>query len=113
MANEQPPIEDPIKSTAARDAEWLKNVYRGDKEPDLAVRAVVASMMFGGLMSLSNLYVGLKSGWGLGVDIAAVVVIFTVFKALRGVGLIKREFGILENTMMMSTAVAASWMSSA
>ena len=43
-------------------------------------------MIFGGLMSLSNLYVGLKSGWGLGVDIAAVVVIFAVFKALRGIG---------------------------
>ena len=113
MANEQPPIDDPIKSIEARDAEWLKNVYRGDKEPDLTVRAVVAGMAFGGLMSLSNLYVGLKSGWGLGVDIAAVVVIFTVFKALRGVGIVKKEFGILENTMMMSVAVAASWMSSA
>ena len=43
-------------------------------------------MIFGGLMSLSNLYVGLKSGWGLGVDIVAVIVIFAVFKALQGSG---------------------------
>ena len=113
MPNEPKADNDQLKSVEARDQEWLKNVYRGDKEPDLTVRAVLAGMMFGALMSLSNLYVGLKSGWGLGVDIAAVVVIFTVFKALRSVGLVKKDFGILENTMMMSVAVAASWMSSA
>jgi uncharacterized oligopeptide transporter (OPT) family protein len=102
-----------LKSVEERDQEWLDNVYRGDKEKDLTVRAVVAGMAFGGLMSISNLYVGLKSGWGLGVDIAAVVVIFTIFKVLRGIGLVKREFGLLENTMMMTVAVAASWISSA
>jgi uncharacterized oligopeptide transporter (OPT) family protein len=104
---------DPTKSVEQRDKEWLDKVYRGDKERDLTFRAVFAGMLFGGLMSVSNLYVGLKSGWGLGVDIAAVVVIFTVFKALRGVGLVKKEFGLLENTMMMTVAVAASWISSA
>ena len=52
-------------------------------------------------------------GWGLGVDIAAVIVIFAVFKALRGIRLVKQEFGLMENTIMMSVAVAASWISSA
>ena len=47
------------------------------------------------------------------MDIAAVVVIFAVFKALRGIGLVRREFGLMENTMMMTVAVAASWISSA
>ncbi len=142
-----------LKSVEERDREWLENVFRGDKEKDLTPRAVLAGMVFGGLMSLSNLYVGLKSGWGLGVDIAAVIVIFAVFKGLRRcenigervvwrisprfarkfekfyrlvgsvpilshllrgvVGLIKQEFGLLENTIMMSVAVAASWISSA
>ncbi len=77
-------VENPqaeLKSVEERDREWLATVYRGDKEKDLTVRAVLAGMIFGGLMSLSNLYVGLKTGWGLGVDIAAVVVIFAVFKA--------------------------------
>src|ERR1035441_475517 len=102
-----------LKSVEERDREWLENVYRGDKEKDLTPRAVLAGMVFGGLMSLSNLYVGLKSGWGLGVDIAAVIVIFAVFKGLRGIGLVKQEFGLMENTIMMSVAVAASWISSA
>jgi len=105
--------QEELKSVEERDLEWLANVYRGDKEPDLTVRAVLAGMIFGGLMSLSNLYVGLKTGWGLGVDIAAVVVIFAVFKALRGTGIVRREFGLMENTMTMTVAVAASWISSA
>jgi uncharacterized oligopeptide transporter (OPT) family protein len=101
------------KSVEERDREWLETVYRGETEPQLTVRAIVAGMLFGGLMSLSNLYIGLKSGWGLGVDIAAVIVIFAVFKALRGAHLIKRDFGMMENTIMMTVAVAASWISSA
>jgi len=110
MADDAP---ENLKSVEERDREWLANVYRGDKEKDLTPRAVMAGMVFGGLMSLSNLYVGLKSGWGLGVDIAAVIVIFAVFKGLRGIGLVKKEFGLMENTIMMSVAVAASWISSA
>src|SRR5512137_2619278 len=102
-----------IKSVEERDREWLDSVYRGDKEKDLTPRAVMAGMVFGGLMALSNLYVGLKSGWGLGVDIAAVIVIFAVFKGLRSSGLVKREFGMLECTTTMTVAVAASWISSA
>ena len=103
----------PLKSVEERDREWLATVYRGDKEPDLTPRAILAGMAFGGLMSLSNLYVGLKSGWGLGVDIAAVIVIFAVFKGLSGMGIVRREFGMMENTMTMTVAVAASWISSA
>ena len=110
MADNMP---EKLKTVEERDREWLDTVYRGDKERDLTPRAVMAGMVFGGLMSLSNLYVGLKSGWGLGVDIAAVIVIFAVFKALRGIGLVKKEFGLMENTIMMSVAVAASWISSA
>jgi len=101
------------KTVEERDREWLETVFRGDSEPQLTVRAIIAGMLFGGLMSLSNLYVGLKSGWGLGVDIAAVIVIFAVFKALRGIGVVRRDFGMMENTIMMTVAVAASWISSA
>lgn len=113
MPDETPSYLDQLKAAEERDQDWLANVYRGDKEPDLTVRAVLAGMLFGGLMALSNLYVGLKSGWGLGVDIAAVIVIFAVFKGLRSAGWVKRDFGMLECTTTMTVAVAASWISSA
>ena len=77
MADDPP---EKLKTVEDLDREWLASVYRGDKERELTLRALLAGMIFGGLMSLSNLYVGLKSGWGLGVDIAAVIVIFGVMK---------------------------------
>jgi uncharacterized oligopeptide transporter (OPT) family protein len=106
-------IEKELQTVEERDREWLEKTYRGDSEKQLTVRAVIAGMLFGGLMSVSNLYVGLKSGWGLGVDIAAVIVIFAVFKGLSSIGLIKTGFGMMESTIMMTVAVAASWISSA
>src|SRR5512134_3311235 len=115
MAQEVTTTPEAVKalSVEERDREWLQNVYRGDSEPQLTLRAVLSGMIFGGIMSLSNLYVGLKSGWGLGVDIVAVIMIFSIFKGLKGAGLIKRDFGMMENTIMMTVAVAASWISSA
>ncbi len=99
MAEDTADAQVEFKSLEQRDQEWLDTVYRGDKEPDLTVRAVAAGMVFGGLMSLSNLYVGLKTGWCMGVDIAAVIVIFAVFKALHGglrqIGFEMREFGMM------------------
>ena len=55
-----------LKSVEERDREWLDTVYRGDKEKDLTPRAVMAGMVFGGLMSLSNLYVGTQVRLGAG-----------------------------------------------
>jgi uncharacterized oligopeptide transporter (OPT) family protein len=110
MADHETRVE---KSVEERDQEWLQTVYKGDKERQLTARAIIAGMLFGGLMSVSNVYVGLKSGWGLGVDIAAVIVIFAVFKGLRTLRLIRSDFGMMENTIMMTVAVAASWISSA
>ncbi len=101
-----------VKSVEERDREWYENVYQKDA-PQLTARAVISGMLFGGLMSLSNLYVGLKSGWGLGVDIVAVILIFSIFKGLKSAGLVRRDFGMMENTIMMTVAVAASWISSA
>lgn len=45
---------------------WYNNVYQGDRMKQLTLRAVLMGAVLGGFMSLSNLYVGLKTGWGLG-----------------------------------------------
>ncbi|HEY3293964.1 MAG TPA: OPT family oligopeptide transporter [bacterium] len=103
----------PEDGVLQRDLDWLKNVYQGDSQPQLTARAIISGMIFGGIMSVSNLYIGLKSGWGLGVDIAAIIIMFALFKAFKGMGLVKKEFGMMESTIMMTAAVAASWISSA
>ena len=52
---------------------WLAEVYRGDRVPQFTLRSLVMGRLLGGFMSLSNLYVGLKTGWGLGVTITACI----------------------------------------
>lgn len=90
-------------SVEERELYWLHNVYKGDKVPQLTVRAVLMGSALGALMSLSNLYVGLKTGWALGVAIAACILSFSICRVL-GI-----RMGLLENNAMQSTASAAGY----
>lgn len=94
---------------------WYDNVYRKDGTRQLTVRAVLTGMLLGGVMSLSNLYVGLKIGWGLGVAITSCILAFAIFKSLQALfpRLLKDEFTILENNTMQSAASAAGYITSA
>jgi uncharacterized oligopeptide transporter (OPT) family protein len=94
--------------------EWLANVYQGDRVRQLSVRSIVSGMCIGAIMSVSNLYVGLKTGWGLGVTITACIIAYAVFKALEQVipSFRKEPFTILENNTMSSAASAAGYMAS-
>jgi len=91
--------------------QWYENVYRGsgDSMKQLTVRAVVMGSVLGCIMSLTNLYIGLKTGWGLGVAITACILSYSIWKGLRTAFpfLIKSDFTILENNCMQSTASAA------
>ena len=95
--------------------EWLANVYQGDDAKQLTVRSVVTGMLIGGVMSISNLYVGLKTGWGLGVTITACIIAYAVFNILEKIvpAYRKEPFTILENYTMSSAASAAGYMASA
>ena len=94
---------------------WMKNVYCGDRMPQLTVRALVAAAGIGALMSISNLYVGLKSGWGLGVTITAAVMAYALFKSLETIlpRLRKNPLSMLENCTILSAASASGAISSA
>lgn len=91
--------------------QWFKDVYQGDRVPQLTTRAVVMGALLGGFMSLSNLYVGLKTGWGLGVAITACILSFSIWKALHTIlpMFFKTEMSILENNCMQSTASSAGY----
>ena len=69
-------IDSSGKSPLEMEREWYLRHYRGGI-PQLTFRAVAIGMVLGGVMSLSNLYVGLKTGWGLGVAITACVLAFS------------------------------------
>ena len=105
------PAHPPASSLASQDPEryWLENVYKGDVR-QLTVRAVIAGMLIGAVMCLSNLYVILKTGWSLGVTITACILAFATFSGLRAVGLVKTEVTALENNAVGSVASAAGYM---
>ena len=77
---------------------------------EFTVRSVIAGMLLGGFMCLSNLYVSLKTGWSMGVAITAVILAFAIFAGLTKLRIVRRHFGILENNIMQSTASAAGMM---
>jgi uncharacterized oligopeptide transporter (OPT) family protein len=107
-SSDSPPA---ASSAAAQDPErfWLENVYQGGVR-QLTPRAVIAGMLIGMVMCLSNLYVILKTGWSMGVTITACILAFTFFNVMRELRLFKKEFSPLENNAMGSVASAAGYM---
>ncbi|MGQ0628911.1 MAG: OPT family oligopeptide transporter, partial [Phycisphaerales bacterium] len=93
-----------------KDAWWLKNVYRGDKMPQLTLRAVLMGGVLGMLMAASNLYTTLAIGWAFGVAITACVMSFVIWNGMRVLsGGRLGQMSILENNCMQSTASAAGY----
>jgi OPT family oligopeptide transporter len=95
---------------AKKDQWWLENVFRGDM-PQLTLRSALTGVVLGGFLSITNLYVGIRTGWTLGVGITSVVLAFAAFKLLSVVGLGK-DLTILENNAMQSIATSAGYMTS-
>lgn len=94
-------------SVEQKDRWWFENVFRGDM-PQLTLRAALTGFILGGLLSATNLYVGAKTGWSLGVGITSVILAFAFFKVLQSFGV--KEFTILENNAMQSIATSAGYM---
>ncbi|MBI4822069.1 MAG: OPT/YSL family transporter [Deltaproteobacteria bacterium] len=91
-----------------KDRWWLENVYKGDM-PQLTLRSGATGMLLGGVLSLTNLYVGAKTGWTLGVGITSVILAFALFKVFSKISK-GNDFTVLENNCMQSIATAAGYM---
>ena len=104
-----------LEEAEARERHWLQNIYKGGKEAELTVRSVILGALIGAIMCLSNLYVGFKAGWSLGVTITAAIMAFAIFKALRTVlpFAVKRDMGMLENNILVTMASACAFIASA
>ncbi len=91
--------------------QWFEKVYRGrgDSMLQLSWRAVLMGSVLGGILSLTNLYIGLKSGWGIGVAITACILSYAIWTTFVKIGLVKTPMTILENNCMQSTASSAGY----
>ena len=91
-----------------KDRWWLENVYRGNM-PQLTLRAALTGFVLGGVLSATNLYIGAKTGWTLGVGVTSVILSFVMFRAMSRMNLSK-DMTILENNAVQSIATAAGYM---
>lgn len=110
QVEESKPLEiTPDQVLEMDEAEWYARVYRGDNVPQLTIRAVIMGSMLGFLLAFTNLYIGLKTGWGLGVAITACILSYAVWNIFLNLGIAKTPMTILETNCMQSTASSAGY----
>ena len=91
--------------------QWYDEVYRGrgDSMAQLTWRAVLMGSCLGSILSLTNLYIGLKAGWGFGVAVTSCILSYAIWTSLLRIGVAKTPMTILENNCMQSTASSAGY----
>ena len=90
-----------------KDRWWLANVFRGDMA-QLTLRSAITGFLLGGVLSATNLYVGAKTGWTLGVGLTSVILAFAMYRVMGALG--GRDMTILENNCTQSIATSAGYM---
>ncbi len=81
------------------------------RERELTIRAVLTGAVLGGVLSLCNIYSGLKIGWGFNMSITAALLGFGLWRAVQAAG--GAHFGKLENNINQTAASAGASISSA
>jgi len=94
-------------SRLQKDQWWLNHVFRGDM-PQLTLRSALTGFLLGGLLAATALYIGAKTGIGIGVGLTSVILAFALFRLMHGAGL-AQDFSILENNCTQSIATAAGY----
>jgi len=105
------PVEGFTGTPEEIERQWFEKVYRGrgDSMRQLTWRALLMGSALGSVLSLTNLYIGLKSGWGMGVAITACILSYAIWTTFVKIGLTKTPMTILENNCMQSTASSAGY----
>lgn len=81
-------------------------------DPQFTIRAIVTGMFLGGILSLCNVYAGLKIGWGFNMSITAALLSYALWQGLhKAFG--TREWGMLENNINQTAASSGASISSA
>lgn len=109
--NYELPVEG-FKGTAEEiEHQWYEKCYlgHGDTVKQLTWRAIIMGSVLGGILSLTNIYIGLKAGWGFGVAITACILSYAIWTTFYKMKLARTQMTILENNCMQSTASAAGY----
>jgi len=82
------------------------------RPPELTIRAVVTGMVLGAVLAPSNIYAGLKIGWGFNMSITAALLGYG-FWHVAGRSSRVRSFNIFENTINQTSASSGAMIASA
>ena len=77
------------------------------KPVEFTWRSVITGMLLGSILSLCNLYVGLKIGWGIGMSLIAALLAYGLWQLLAQTGRI-RGLNIYETNISQTAASAAA-----
>jgi uncharacterized oligopeptide transporter (OPT) family protein len=88
---------------------WREEVYRGAGVRQLTARALLTGALIGAVTGITNLYVGLKVGWSVGVVLTASIVGWAAWRTGLRWGLLRDRPSVLEANAMASTASAAGY----
>ncbi len=103
------PLAIPPEEVAKLDeAEWYARAYRRNA-PQLTVRAVVMGTVLGFFLAFTNVYIGLKTGWFLGVNLTACILSYAIWGTLQRAKMVEGRLSILESTCAVSTASSAGY----
>ncbi len=81
-------------------------------DPQFTIRAILTGMVIGAVLSLCNVYAGLKIGWGFNMSITAALLSFALWQSLhKAFG--TPHWGMLENNINQTAASSAASISSA
>ena len=111
LADFELPIDGFEGSPEEIERQWFEQVYtgRGDRMLQLTVRSVVMGSVLGAILSLTNLYIGLKTGWGFGVAITACILSYAIWTGFYKLRIARTNMTILENNCMQSCASSAGY----
>ncbi|NMC42927.1 MAG: OPT family oligopeptide transporter [candidate division Zixibacteria bacterium] len=109
--NYELPVEGFKGSPEEIERQWYEKCYlgRGDTIRQLTWRAIIMGWILGAVLSLTNIYIGLKAGWHFGVAITACILSYAIWTSFYKMKLAKTQMTILENNCMQSTASSSGY----
>ncbi len=81
--------------------------------PHMTARGILTGAVIGGVLSVTNIYAGLKVGWGFNMSIAAALIGYGFWQGLGRTLFKTRDYNVLENNVAQTGASAAASISSA
>ncbi len=111
-AKPSPEAAQPVASASGDPAHAIEPRPLDLTSPQFTPRAVLTGMTLAALLSMCNIYTGLKIGWSLNMSITAALLSFGFWKILEKTAR-TREWGILENNVNQTAASSGASVSSA